>query len=425
MKPVLPHRDFGLASGTGSDTGTGSHGGPWPARRDEPLPENGATDGLVERDAASAAAASFMIDAERGLIVAADPAAWAAWGLDAAAAAPPVAMDRAMPALQKLAQLAGRRNVVASEPLTFWSSGGIKHWRCKVQRAAAGQGLFVVQVLDPENDAAPMIEREPGPASQMGGRESVGQGLEPRACAPMPKDVSAAAKLAHELRTPLAAAIAYAEVLKDEHFGRLGNARYRDYARNIYDSARHALGVVDGMLAANPTASGLPELAFADLDPAAIVENCLAVTRPLAQQAGLELAAEFGPRTPRIVADEVSLKQMLLNLITNAIKFAGAGDRITVGMTYEPGGPLRIAVADTGPGMPEPPLALEGGKTGNGGSDVGDAGRGAVRTAGLGIGLPLTRALAEANGAQLVIDSAPGRGTRVTIAFGKDRVVPV
>ena len=90
---------------------------------------------------------------------------------------------------------------------------------------------------------------------------------------------------------------------------------------------------------------------------------------------------------------------------------------MTVGVSYEPGGPLCIAVTDTGPGMCQLPLALEGGKAGRRVRGMRDAGR--------GIGLPLTRALAEANGASLLIDSAPGRGTRVTIAFGSDRVVPV
>ena len=89
------------------------------------------------------------------------------------------------------------------------------------------------------------------------------------------------AAMSHELRTPLNAVIGFSEVMLNEVFGPLGNARYREYARNIYDSARHALGVVDGMLASSPTASGLPELAFTDLDPAGIVENCLAVARPL------------------------------------------------------------------------------------------------------------------------------------------------
>ena len=131
--------------------------------------------------------------------------------------------------------------------------------------------------------------------------------------------------LAHELRTPLSAVIAYAEILKNEHFGPLANPRYRSYARDIYDSARHALGVVDSMLRGDRTRSALPSLAFADVDPAGVVESCLTVARPLAERAGLALGVELGPRLPRIVADELALRQMLLNLLANAIKFARRG----------------------------------------------------------------------------------------------------
>jgi signal transduction histidine kinase len=353
--------------------------------------------GLEARDATLSAPPCLTIDVARGLIVEANPAALAALALDAAPVVLPLPVDSGMPAIQQLKRLACLRQVALAENLTFWTPRGVRQMHCQVRRAPGGEGLFIVRLA---GDRAAREVRLPA--------------RQPQAA----REIAAAAKLAHELRTPLGAAIAYAEVLKDEHFGPLGNARYREYARNIYDSARHALGVVDGMLAASgPAPSGLPEFAFTDLDPAGIVENCLTVARPLADKAGLELAAEMLPGTPRIVADEVSLKQMLLNLLTNAIKFGRRGDRVTVGVTYELGGPLRIAVSDTGPGMAEPPLALEGGRTSNGKSRV--------RNAGLGIGLPLTRSLAEANGAALVIDSAPGRGTRVTIAFAKDRVVPV
>jgi signal transduction histidine kinase len=225
----------------------------------------------------------------------------------------------------------------------------------------------------------------------------------------------ATARLAHELRTPLSAVIAYAEVLKEEHFGPLANPRYREYARTIYDSARHALSVVDGMLAGNLGRAGLPELAFRDLDPAEVIENCLAVAGPLAQRAGLHLVADVGAGLPRIVADEVSVKQMLLNLITNAIKFGRRGDKVTVRAACGSDGSLTIDVADTGPGMRVPAAA---------GAEAPKAGR-SGRDGGLGIGLPLTRALAKANGASLTVESAPGRGTRVSIAFAKDRVVPV
>ena len=112
-------------------------------------------------------------------------------------------------------------------------------------------------------------------------------------------DVALDAWLAHELRTPLSAVIAYAEILKNEHFGPLANPRYRSYARDIYDSARHALGVVDSMLRGDRTHSILPPLAFADLDPAGVVESCLTVARPLTDRAGLELCVRARARACR------------------------------------------------------------------------------------------------------------------------------
>jgi signal transduction histidine kinase len=352
---------------------------------------------LVEegKDGPSAPPA-FVIDAAAGAIVAANAAGRRAWGLDAADGREAVAIDRAMPALRQLAPLSRSR---AGATLTFWAATGLLTLYCRVEPAGRGESMYLVRSLRgalPARGGTQLF-----PACPPGGDAA---------------QVPAMARLAHEVRTPLSAAIAYAEVLKDEHFGPLPNARYRDYARTIYDSARHALSVIDGMLAGAPGGAGLPELAFRDLDPAGVIDNCLAVARPLAERAGLALVAHFGPATPRVIADEVSLKQMLLNLITNAIKFARPGDRVTLGAVYGADGCLRIEVADTGPGMRQHPWRE--------GAAAMEA-QGSRPDAGLGIGLPLTRALAEANGAALTVDSAPGRGTRATIVFARDRVVPV
>ncbi len=356
-------------------------------------PANDVLRGLEGRNDGSPASPAFIIDAVAGAIVAANAAGWETWGLDAACLSA-AAIDRAMPALQRLAEI-GRSG--GEDALIFWTARGLLELQCQVE--PVGRGSYLVRALA----ARPKAEAQPTEGAPSGSQRSAAVAR-----------TSVAARLAHELRTPLSAVIAYAEVLKDEHFGPLA-PRYRDYARTIHDSARHALCVVDGMLASNPARAGLPELAFRDLDPAGVVEDCLAVAGPLAERAGLELVADLGRGTPHVVADEVSLKQMLLNLITNAIKFGRPGDRVTVGAAYEVGGALRISVADTGPGIgpPVPGDAVQAGS------------RKGVHEAGLGIGLPLTRALAEANGARLIVDSAPGQGTRVTIAFGKDRVVPV
>jgi signal transduction histidine kinase len=334
--------------------------------------------------------AAFEVDAAAGVILGANAAGWRAWGVDPAAAAPPLAVDAAMPGIERLRAIAAgpASDSHRDETLTFWTAHGPLNLVCRVE-AVGPEARFVVRGVRPEpaNDIAAMS----GEA----------------------EDVALPARLAHELRTPLSAVIAYAEVLKDEHFGPLANARYRTYARDIYQSARHALGVVDAMLGGDARQTGDRELTFTDLEPAVVAEGCVALARPLAEGAGLELEANYATGLPRLIADEVSLRQMLLNLLTNAVKFARPGDRVAVAVACRGDGPLDITVADTGPGM-EPAPSRNGG----------DAGAG-HRGKGLGLGLPLTRALAAANGATLMIDSAPGKGTRATISFGKDRLVPV
>ena len=334
----------------------------------------------------------FEIDAGAGLILNANAMGWLALGIDAGAVALPVAVDRAMPALERLRGIAAAGDTNArQEVLTFWTGRGLLQLDCAIEPGGEGARFTVRGApVDPEADpVAPA--REPEADDEL-------------------RNVALPARLAHELRTPLSAVIAYAEVLKDEHFGPLANERYRAYARDIHQSARHALGVVDAMLD-NPQEPRVRQLTFVDLEPAVIVEGCVSVARPLADGAGLDLEADYAPGLPRVIADEVSLRQMLLNLLTNAIKFARRGDRVTVAVSCQGDGPLLISVADTGPGM-------------TGGAACGDSVRPGGRK-GLGLGLPLTRALAAANGAALAIDSAPGKGTRVTISFGKDRLVPV
>jgi len=352
--------------------------------------------GLFHEERAACAGADvpqFTIDAGSGILVAANAAGWRAWGCEPLNVRAPVVLDAAMPALKRLRELlAGGIDVARDgETLTFWTARGLLVLRCALEADTAEGAIVRVTGLE-----VPPLQREPRAGAE-----------------PLP--VALDAWLAHELRTPLSAVIAYAEILKDEHFGPLASARYKGYARDIYESARHGLGVVDSLLRAEPTRSLVPPLAVAELEPARVVESCLTVVRPLAERAGLVLLTEFAPDLPRVVADELSLKQMLLNLLANAIKFARVGDRVTIAVGRVGAG-LDICVADTGPGM-----------VANGAlapwANPSPAGRLRGDGASLGLGLPLTRALAAANGAALSIESAPGKGTRATIAFGQDRIV--
>jgi len=321
---------------------------------------------------------SFILDVGAGLLLDATPAGWALLGLDAGASPPPVALDAAMPALARLRQLAAAGGRASEgEVLVLWTVRGAQRITCRVEecRVPGVGAATLVSVRDGEPDA---------------GRPALG------------------AWLAHELRTPLGAVIACAEVLQSQHFGPLGDARYLEYSRGILESARHALGVVDSLLCGEAV-GGVPAHAATGLDPTAVIEACLAVARPLADRAGVELSAACPGDLPRLQADELALRQMLLNLLGNAIKFARPGDRVQVAVSSE-GGALAISVSDTGPGLPS--------------AAAQKAANGSARPKGMGLGLPMTRALAAANGATLAVTSAPGEGTCATIAFAADRVLP-
>ena len=333
---------------------------------------------------------TFVCDARAGAVLSANRAGWQFWGGDGSSP-DPVAIDRAMPALDRLRALAeaglSARDLELN--LTFWTARGIAQPKCFVS--------------GPETGARFVVRLSGLPAAA---------GLTPH-----PSEAVEQAKLAHEIRTPLSAVISYAEVLKDEHFGPLGNPYYRSYASNIFESARHVLRLVDGMLQGFLDRSSASRLTFTNVAAAEVIESCLILARPVAERAGVDLIASLPPDPPHVVADELSLKQILLNLLANAIKFSRRGDRVSVTAATPAIGKFEISVCDTGPGMAEPQVHFV--------PSCQRSGRAATANAGLGFGLPLAKALAEANGASLHINSELGRGTCVTLTFAKDRVVPV
>jgi signal transduction histidine kinase len=353
---------------------------------------------LAEEGAARTREPCLLIDAGASRILAANRAGWAAWGLEPDRAAPPLSIDRAMPALVCLRSLADKAPAVGDMTLVFWTAAGLLRLRAHVHPAAepGRPATFLVRAIGPA--------AANGSAAVGGGKEAAGLA---RPLAPA-RDL-ARARLAHELRTPLSALIAYAEVLKDEHLGALANARYRGYAEAIHECARHALAVVDGMLLGEGATDSPARHPAAEADPIRVVESCLRVARPLADRAGLTIEARLPSALPPVRADELALKQMLLNLLANAIKYTRIGDRVVVGVAHDGEGGISITVTDSGPGIA--------------GASARAAGAPKPRGAGMGLGLPLTRELAEANGAALIIASAPGQGTRASIAFPASRVV--
>ena len=226
-------------------------------------------------------------------------------------------------------------------------------------------------------------------------------------------------RLAHELRTPLSAIAVLSEIMRDERLGPLEEPRYRAYAADIHDSAGQAMSVLAGYLdcAATSNAAGMP-MDYIELDIGWLTASAVSALVPLAERSGVALVAQLPSGLPHLIGDRRSVRQIIDNLIANAVKFTPPGGRVTVSLAYEVGGPMVLQVVDTGDGMTADELA----RAQTGAMAPEPARR---RSGGTGYGLPLVRALASASGASLTIDSALGSGTRVGVVFTHDRLVPV
>jgi signal transduction histidine kinase len=225
------------------------------------------------------------------------------------------------------------------------------------------------------------------------------------------------ANVSHELHTPLSNIIGFAEMMQREVMGQLP-AVYRDYARNIHDSGRQLLAMVGDILDMSQIEAGNYPLKEEACDLSEIVQSVFRVLQGRAAQAGLYLQARIAPGTPRLFADARALKQILINLISNSIKFTSAGGRVFVLPETLADGALAIRVVDTGIGIKEADLAriLEPFERG---ADAPGGGK-----PGAGLGLTLVAAYVRAHGGKLGIQSKSGAGTIVTVTFPASRARP-
>jgi signal transduction histidine kinase len=219
------------------------------------------------------------------------------------------------------------------------------------------------------------------------------------------------ANMSHELRTPLNAIIGFSEIIKDELRG-ASHPSYREYAKDIHDSGTLLLAVINDILDLSKIEAGKQQLNIEQVSPHTVVTACIGLVRERARGAGINLVVDskaYG--TPELEADPIKLKQILLNLLSNAVKFTPRGGTITVGARSVGRSMIEFSVADTGIGMKasEIPLALEPFR-----QIDSSYGR---KYQGTGLGLPLSRALAELHGGTLAIESEPGQGTKVTVTI--------
>jgi PAS domain S-box-containing protein len=224
-------------------------------------------------------------------------------------------------------------------------------------------------------------------------------------------------KVSHEIRTPLNAITGFAEVIMAERFGPIGNERYREYLKDIHAAGMHLVSLLNDLLDLSKIETGQLDLTFANVSLNDLTQQCVGIMQPQASRARIIIRTSLTPGLPQVVADERSLRQIVLNLLSNSIKFTGPGGQVIVSTAFADSGEAVLRVRDTGVGMSEKDVevALEPFRQ--------TATSGSWGSGGTGLGLPLTKALAEANRAHFSIKSAPNAGTLVEVAFPPTRVV--
>lgn len=226
------------------------------------------------------------------------------------------------------------------------------------------------------------------------------------------------ANMSHELRTPLNAIIGFSEMMEKETFGPLANEKYVEYLGDIHMSANHLLEIINEVLDMSKIEAGRLELEEEDIDLAELVRS---VTRMIASKAfgsGLRIVEKYEENLPRIHVDRRLMRQVLINLVTNAVKFSKKGGRIEIIIFTVKSGGICITVKDEGVGIPSDKIkqALEPF------GQVSDRAENSHQR-GTGLGLPLAKAMVELHGGELKLDSNLGVGTTVDVYLPAQRIV--
>ncbi len=224
------------------------------------------------------------------------------------------------------------------------------------------------------------------------------------------------AGISHEIRTPLNAIIGFADVLRREIFGPIGHDRYRAYAEDIHDSGRHLLQLVNNTLDLSKIEAGVVELHESEIPMEAVVRSSVALMRDNAQNAKIQLVVDLPDDLPLLRGDETKVKQILLNMLSNAVKYTLPGGSITVKCFVEPRG-LALQVKDTGVGIPEAeiPKVMQKYMQANNEQNK--------HATGTGLGIPVTKSLIELHQGILELESKEKIGTTISAIFPNERLV--
>ncbi len=225
------------------------------------------------------------------------------------------------------------------------------------------------------------------------------------------------ASISHELRTPLNAIIGFSDVMRGETFGALGHDNYKQYAEDIHGSGRHLLSLIDDVLDLARIEAGRLELTEEPVDLSEVARECARMIEIPAEKRGISLVLDVPKHHPRILADNRAVRQLWLNLMSNALKFTDDGGRLTLFANIQSDGSIAFGVDDTGCGMDEDELArvMEAFAQGNSKSRTGERGT--------GLGLAIVNGLVHAHGGFLDLQSAVGEGTRATAVLPRARLI--
>lgn len=227
------------------------------------------------------------------------------------------------------------------------------------------------------------------------------------------------ANMSHELRTPLNAIIGFSEIMMTGTFGHLNIPKYQEYMGDIHSSACHLLEIINEVLDMSKIEAGRVEL---DEHHVNLEETILSVERMMASRAfsgNIVIQSVVEPNLPLLVGDQRLIRQVLINLVSNSVKFCKAGGVITIAAGLKQDGDLELRVKDTGVGMPRDKISQALEPFGQ----IHETAHAVGEVTGTGLGLPLAKAMVELHGGQLHLDSDIGKGTVVTIIFPSRRVL--
>jgi two-component system, cell cycle sensor histidine kinase PleC len=225
------------------------------------------------------------------------------------------------------------------------------------------------------------------------------------------------ANMSHELRTPLNAIIGFSEMMIKHTFGPIGHDKYDEYLDDIHMSAKHLLEIINEVLDMSKIEAGKVELDEQEIDMHGLIDSVVRIMANRAFGNGLEIREYVAPDLPVLYADPRLVRQILINLLTNAIKYSHKSGVIEISAALDQSGTMQLTVQDYGVGIPKNRIheAMEPF------GQIHDPTR-SNEQQGTGLGLPLTKAMAELHGGRLVLESDTGKGTRVTIHFPRERV---